>query len=121
MGMDAEVVAIGKVEVFRYIDCALDYPAKQYKAEGVKDGDDVIVTLAQCQTTAESLSLAKMLGVEPWALGQHRVLARVVGECRLRTDGLALSIRPHRPLIDAPGHPVVVIACTAEGRPQFVE
>ena len=31
------------------------------------------------------------------ALGQHRVLARIAGECRLRADGLALTVR------DGPG------------------
>lgn len=70
MGMDADVIAIGPFEVLRSAGC-LDYPLDFY--EDVETGDVVLGTVALAYTTGQSQILAEICGVEPWALGKHRV------------------------------------------------
>ena len=67
MGMDACILCIGpyKKELVRF----LDYPADFY-GETTK-GAMVTSTLLPCDTTRQSVKLAKALGIHPWNFDKH--------------------------------------------------
>ena len=67
MGMDAELLAIGKFSP-DIRDC-LDYPPDFYK--DVPVGAIVITLVGNCVTTSQSETLAEVLGISPWAFHEH--------------------------------------------------
>lgn len=70
MGMDASVFAIGPYS--EKITQYLPYDAAKYSK--TKLGTQVVVPYVfDCVTTAESVELAKYLGVEPWDFNTHKV------------------------------------------------
>ena len=70
MGLGAEVIVIGPCDVLR--SCmVLDYPDDYY--DDVPVGALVLGTAAYADTTCESEELARICGVMPWDLGDHRV------------------------------------------------
>jgi hypothetical protein len=67
MGMDADVIAIGKFQ--KSIKHCLDYHPSYYK--DVNETSKVIVTVFSCNTTDASRRLAKALSIDPWDFNQH--------------------------------------------------
>ena len=76
MGMDASLICFGPKGVLAEFDC-LNYPANYY----LDVSDDAIVagTIAVACTEEQSILLAELCGVEPWALDTHHItkVARV--------------------------------------------
>lgn len=69
MGMDADIIAIGRFR--KDIVGYLDYPEDYYKA--TPEGTEVLVTLFQCETTTASQELAEVLGIHPWRFEEHKL------------------------------------------------
>jgi hypothetical protein len=69
MGMDAEVLAIGKFS--RNLAKYMDYPEKYYAR--TQDGVSVVSSLFSAVSTARSCELAEAFGVDPWDFNQHHL------------------------------------------------
>ena len=67
MGMDAELLAIGKYHPD--VADALEYPAAFYS--DTPEGSMIITHVASCVTSDGSKWLAESLGISPWQFQQH--------------------------------------------------
>jgi len=67
MGMDAELIAIGKFDVD--IRSSLCYPDSFYDDTPI--GAIVITTVINCCTTDQSEKLARALVISPWQFEEH--------------------------------------------------
>jgi len=74
MGMDAELIAIGKFK--KSIAWNLEYPKAFY--EDTPEDSEIITHVFSCGTSDASKELASMLGIDPWKFEEHKVdLGRV--------------------------------------------
>ncbi|RPI54301.1 MAG: hypothetical protein EHM49_03310 [Deltaproteobacteria bacterium] len=80
MGMDADVIGIGKFSS----DTAhlLDYSPDFYS--DTKEGADVITTVFLAGTSDQSHQLARAMGVDPWDFNTHKINASKVSVFELR-------------------------------------
>lgn len=62
MGMDADIIAIGKFK--RELIPYLDYPEEFY--EDTPEGAEIVTSLFCCSTTSLSERLATAVGIDPW-------------------------------------------------------
>lgn len=69
MGLDADVIAIGKFKV--ELASHLDYPEESYG--DTPEGAEIITALFFCNTSDASERLADALGVDPWAFHEHHL------------------------------------------------
>ena len=69
--MDASVLVIGPAETLIRLGVA-DYPDDYYK--DVPDEAIILGTVARAVTTQQSHILAGLCGVDPWDLGNHRIM-----------------------------------------------
>jgi hypothetical protein len=67
MGMEAELLAIGKFS--KDIVDILSYPYDFY--EEVPEGSDICTCVACMPTKDTSIALAKSFGIEPWEFEKH--------------------------------------------------
>ncbi len=67
MGMDAELLAIGKFS--KELADFLEYPKEFY--DDTPEGAIVITSVLVCNTSRASRALAKALKVSPWNFGEH--------------------------------------------------
>jgi len=67
MGMDAELLAIGKFS--KDIVWFLEYPDHFYS--DVPEGSNIITRVCTCATSMESELLAEALGISPWKFEEH--------------------------------------------------
>jgi len=70
MGMDAEIIVIGPLEVLDKVDC-LEYGRQNYDWDTPKD--KIICRLAGADTTSQSTDLAQLCGLGPWDLNHHQI------------------------------------------------
>lgn len=73
MGMDAELLAIGKFS--REIAKHLDYPESFYS--DIPEGSLIITGVCNCVTTRGSELLAEALGISPWRFEEHCNIGRL--------------------------------------------
>ncbi len=71
MGMDADLLAIGKFTKELLYQNTLEYD--DYYYEHTKEGTIIIVTVVNCATTDESTNLAEALKIGPWNFNEHHI------------------------------------------------
>ena len=70
MGMEADIIVIGPKKLLLEVGVQ-DYCEQWYKV--VPDDVLILGTLGPACTSDQSRRLAKLVGVDPWALGDHRI------------------------------------------------
>ena len=79
MGMDAELLAIGKYSPD--LKGALEYQDSFY--DGTPEGAEIIAWVCSCVSSRGSELLARAMGVDPWRFEQH---------CGISGEGADLSL-----------------------------
>lgn len=79
MGLDAQVIAIGRFS--QSVKSALEYDDQYY--EDVEQGAIVITCVFECLTSDQSHKLAKAFGVGAMELGKHHLVASAANRLKL--------------------------------------